>query len=213
MTPDHHDEYGEILRRALHAEAEKVVPSPDGLERIRAGVEQRRGRRFGAAWLTDRLTTSWGRPLLAAAATIIVVAVGVSAPQTIDRITAARGDGPADGDNRPAATFTESVQPGQSNLPAPATRPGQSAAPTPGVSGSPTPTAPQGPPGCLPGQDPGTTGSTATPTPGPPAPSCQPPEDEPEQPPVTDSPTPPDPTQSDPVTPPPPSPSPVADPP
>ncbi|MEO3868357.1 hypothetical protein ABGB18_05950 [Nonomuraea sp. B12E4] len=35
------DEYGDVLRRALRAEADTVVPSPDGLEIIRARIERR----------------------------------------------------------------------------------------------------------------------------------------------------------------------------
>ncbi|MEV4802211.1 hypothetical protein AB0K18_19535 [Nonomuraea sp. NPDC049421] len=35
------DEYGDLLRRALRAEADAVVPSPDGLEIIRARIERR----------------------------------------------------------------------------------------------------------------------------------------------------------------------------
>lgn len=43
------DEHGEILRRVLRAEADAVVPSPEGLEIIRARIE-RRGLR-GLFWL------------------------------------------------------------------------------------------------------------------------------------------------------------------
>ncbi|MFI6734555.1 hypothetical protein ACIBI9_16630 [Nonomuraea sp. NPDC050451] len=35
------DEHGDLLRRALRAEADAVVPSPDGLEIIRARIERR----------------------------------------------------------------------------------------------------------------------------------------------------------------------------
>ncbi|GAA2358046.1 hypothetical protein [Nonomuraea africana] len=43
------DEHGDILRRVLRAEADAVVPSPEGLEIIRARIE-RRGLR-GLFWL------------------------------------------------------------------------------------------------------------------------------------------------------------------
>ncbi|WP_157247988.1 hypothetical protein [Nonomuraea typhae] len=48
------DEYGDILRRVLRAEADAVVPSPDGLEIIRDRIERRGVRgvfwwRIGAA--------------------------------------------------------------------------------------------------------------------------------------------------------------------
>jgi hypothetical protein len=36
------DAYGDALRRALHAEADAVAPSPDGLDRIRARAAQPR---------------------------------------------------------------------------------------------------------------------------------------------------------------------------
>ena len=35
------DEYGDVLRRVLRAEADTVVPSPEGLEIIRARIERR----------------------------------------------------------------------------------------------------------------------------------------------------------------------------
>lgn len=168
MTSDHHDEYGEILRRALHAEAEKVVPSPDGLERIRAGIEQRSQRRFGLAWFTDRFATTWGRPLLAAGAALIIVAVGVSAPQTIDRITAAAGggDNPSGDGGNPAVTDTMPGVPGQPLGPGSTDRPGQRPNTVPSGSVTPTPTAPGGGPGCVGGepQDP-STAATSTPAP------------------------------------------------
>ncbi|MFI7613970.1 hypothetical protein ACIBP6_22335 [Nonomuraea terrae] len=48
------DEYGDLLRRALRAEADAVVPSPDGLDIIRARIQRRSARslfwwRAGAA--------------------------------------------------------------------------------------------------------------------------------------------------------------------
>ncbi|UBU15721.1 hypothetical protein [Nonomuraea gerenzanensis] len=48
------DEYGDLLRRALRAEADEVVPSPEGLQIIRARIERRGARnlfwwRAGAA--------------------------------------------------------------------------------------------------------------------------------------------------------------------
>lgn len=180
MTSDHHDEYGEILRRALHAEAEKVVPSPDGVERIRAGIERRSQRRFGLAWFTDRFTTTWGRPLLAAAAALIIVAVGVSAPQTIDRITAAGGNGPSGEGDRPAATDTMPGNPGQPYGPGNSDRPGQHPNSVPSGSPSPSQGGAGGGPGCVGGEpeDPGVTAATSTPTPGAVAPSCSTPPDD-----------------------------------
>jgi len=52
MTFPPDDEYGELLRRALRAEADSVVPSPDGLEIIRGRIDQRglRGLRHMLWW-------------------------------------------------------------------------------------------------------------------------------------------------------------------
>ncbi|HEY9523265.1 MAG TPA: hypothetical protein VIR33_08495 [Thermopolyspora sp.] len=60
---DSPDEYGEILRRALRAEADTVVPSPEGLEIIRARIEQRGPRGF-----------FWWRAAGAAAGAVLVAA-------------------------------------------------------------------------------------------------------------------------------------------
>jgi hypothetical protein len=68
------DEYGERLRRVLHAEAEAVTPSAEGLERIRGKITKRRERRFGA-WFT----VPWLRPLAAVAASLAIAGVAVSA--------------------------------------------------------------------------------------------------------------------------------------
>jgi hypothetical protein len=68
------DEYGERLRRVLHAEAEAVTPSPEGLEQIRGKINKKRERRFGA-WFT----IPWLRPLAAVAASIAIAGVAVSA--------------------------------------------------------------------------------------------------------------------------------------
>jgi hypothetical protein len=68
------DEYGERLRRVLHAEAAAVTPSPEGLEQIRAKIAEKRERRFGA-WFA----LSWLRPLAAVAAAIVIAGIAVSA--------------------------------------------------------------------------------------------------------------------------------------
>ena len=73
MTQPFDDEHGERLRRALHAEAEAVTPSPEGLERIRTKINQRHERRFGFS-----LAMPWLRPLAAAAAAIVVCVIAVS---------------------------------------------------------------------------------------------------------------------------------------
>ncbi|MGI5203116.1 hypothetical protein ACQEU6_16265 [Spirillospora sp. CA-108201] len=104
MTTDPHDEHGEILRRALHAEADSVNPAGDGLERIRARVADGRRRRFGLGRLGparfgfDRFTVNWARPLLAVAAAVLIAGLGVTAPQTIDLIQQSVGNSSQSGD-------------------------------------------------------------------------------------------------------------------
>lgn len=68
------DEYGERLRRVLHAEADAVAPSAEGLEQIRTKIAERADRRF-TAWLA----APWLRPLAAAAAAVCLAVVAVSA--------------------------------------------------------------------------------------------------------------------------------------
>jgi hypothetical protein len=68
------DEYGDRLRRALHAEADAVTPSPEGLEQIRTKINKRRERHLGL-WFA----APWLRPLAAVAAAIIVCVIAVSA--------------------------------------------------------------------------------------------------------------------------------------
>ncbi|MEU8382256.1 hypothetical protein [Streptosporangium sp. NPDC048865] len=66
---DSPDEYGELLRRALSAEANSVVPSPDGLEVIRGRIE-RRGLRRLVWW---RAGASVAGAVLVAATVVMVV--------------------------------------------------------------------------------------------------------------------------------------------
>lgn len=104
MTTDPYDEHGEILRRALQAEAESVIPSDDGLERIRARIADGAGRRSGLGrfglgrFAFDRFTVGWARPVLAVAAAVAIAGLGVTAPQTIDLIQQSVGSkGPSEG--------------------------------------------------------------------------------------------------------------------
>lgn len=64
------DEYGDVLRRALRAEADEVVPSPDGLQIIRARIEERRARRHLLWWRAG--ASAVGAALVAA---VVVAAV------------------------------------------------------------------------------------------------------------------------------------------
>jgi hypothetical protein len=74
MTQPFDDEYGERIRRALHAEAEAVTPSAEGLERIRTKINQRHERRFG--WFA--YSAPWLRPLAAVTAALAVCFAAVS---------------------------------------------------------------------------------------------------------------------------------------
>ncbi|MEV4253736.1 hypothetical protein AB0J52_11275 [Spirillospora sp. NPDC049652] len=97
MTTGPHDEHGELLRRALHAEAERVIPAPDGLERIRARAaeRERERRRFPSRFGWEWFTANWTRPVLAVGAAVAIAGLGVSAPETFDLIQSPMGnDGP-----------------------------------------------------------------------------------------------------------------------
>ncbi|MFB4266885.1 hypothetical protein [Nonomuraea sp. GTA35] len=63
------DEYGDLLRRALRAEADAVVPSPEGLEIIRARIS-RRGVRNLFWW---RVGAAAGSAVLVAGAIVMAV--------------------------------------------------------------------------------------------------------------------------------------------
>ncbi|MFA1550058.1 hypothetical protein [Actinomadura chokoriensis] len=171
MTTDPHDELGEILRRALHAEADAVNPASDGLEHIRARIADGRRRRFGigrfgpARFGFDRFTVNWARPVLAVAASVAIAALGVTAPQTMNLIQQTVGNnGPSgggqnnsDGDRTDAQgnpEFPDPSSPGSSpsgapsasSTSAPSSKPGLSSCriPPPSVgaaSGSPGATA------------------------------------------------------------------------
>jgi hypothetical protein len=144
------DEYGDVLRRALHAEADAVMPEPDGLERIRGRIAARE-RRDGWGWLT----TSWARPVLAGAAALLLAALAVSAPPAIDKITSAGDQSTASRSAHPRGTLGERGSPGSSNLAnpggpqlpprssssAPGAVPPSSLSPCPTPSASPTVTA------------------------------------------------------------------------
>ena len=79
-----YEEYGDVLRRALHAEADGIMPTPDGLERIRTKIGEKE-RRFGWNWFT----ASWIRPAVAAGAALGLTFLVVSAPPAIQQITSA----------------------------------------------------------------------------------------------------------------------------
>ncbi|MEV5751893.1 hypothetical protein AB0L00_29090 [Actinoallomurus sp. NPDC052308] len=85
------DEYGERLRRVLHAEAEAVTPSPEGLEQIRGKIAKKQERRFGA-WFT----IPWLRPLAAVAAAVVITGVAVSTTPALKTFVQTGHFSPAD---------------------------------------------------------------------------------------------------------------------
>ncbi|MCW2883764.1 MAG: hypothetical protein QOE54_724 [Streptosporangiaceae bacterium] len=147
---DPFDEYGEILRRALHAEADSVMPAPDGLERIRERIGDRhrapmagpsRPWRLRRGWFSE----SWARPLLAAGAAAFVALLAVSAPPAIHGITSAGDRGPAAHD-----TPRHGGEPGggTSNGRQYPPYPGVQTIPRPTIAVTPTPTPASGTPSC-----------------------------------------------------------------
>ncbi|TMR10831.1 hypothetical protein ETD86_37850, partial [Nonomuraea turkmeniaca] len=76
------DEHGDFLRRALRAEADAVVPSPDGLEIIRARIERRGVRNL--FW--------WRAGAAAASAVLVAGAIVMAVPELRTQIT----NGPVD---------------------------------------------------------------------------------------------------------------------
>ncbi|MBO3750322.1 hypothetical protein J5X84_29935 [Streptosporangiaceae bacterium NEAU-GS5] len=101
MTFTSDDEYGGLLRRALRAEADSIVPSPEGLDIIRGRIE-RRGIR-GLLW--------WRIGAAAAGAVLVAGTVVMVVPElrksVIDQVTTVPADngtsiGDASGTSRPA---------------------------------------------------------------------------------------------------------------
>ncbi|MGJ6960755.1 hypothetical protein ACSDR0_02515 [Streptosporangium sp. G11] len=132
---DSPDEYGELLRRALSAEANSVVPSPDGLEIIRGRIE-RRGLRWLVWW---RAGASVAGAVLVAATVVMVV------PQFREQvIPQVSTEGVRYAESTPPVDGSATSRP-----PAPASQPPSNHAPLPAVSRSgpgstmlpPTPTA------------------------------------------------------------------------
>ncbi|MBB2912159.1 outer membrane biosynthesis protein TonB [Streptosporangium becharense] len=146
---DSPDEYGELLRRALNAEANSVVPSPDGLEIIRARIE-RRGLRNLMWW---RVGASVAGAALVAATVVMVV------PQLREQVIPEVSTG--------EVNFTESTPPDLSATSRPPAPPAPTPLPAvsrptnaPSATPSPTPTRSTSP-------SPRPTTPRATPTPSP----------------------------------------------
>jgi hypothetical protein len=160
------DEYGEVLRRALRAEADQVMPSMEGLERIRSRTQGKAPAGW-AAWFA----ASWTRPLMAVGAAVVLALLAVSAPPAINHITSFashQGSAPhrprtSPGDGTSGDVGTNAVPPG--GLPSRRSQP--AVPPVPGAPGSQSP--------CLFAQTPDSGQSTAKKSPTPsPSPSGRP---------------------------------------
>jgi hypothetical protein len=127
MTPPFDDEYGDRLRRALHAEAEAVTPSAEGLERIRSKISTRHERRWGFL----SYSTPWLRPFAAVAAALAVCIVAVSVTPALANFVQTGHFSPDAGSNGNNSSTKDGHSQGQ-------VQPGNPSSPVP--SGSPTPT-------------------------------------------------------------------------
>jgi len=106
------DRYGDALRRALRAEADRVSPHGDGLERIRAR--------------TARRSRAWWQPALAALSAAAVVGVGAGAAYTVfqqdgdpDRVDIATTGSPTSEDAQTVEASPKPVETGPSKWPDP----------------------------------------------------------------------------------------------
>jgi hypothetical protein len=128
MTQPFDDEYGDRLRRALHAEAEAVTPSAEGLERIRSKISTRHERRWGFL----SYSAPWLRPLAAVAAAVVVCVVAVSVTPALANFVQTGHFSPDAGSNGDNSSTKDGHSQGQ-------VLPSGSSSPVP--SGSPSPTA------------------------------------------------------------------------
>ncbi|MFI7634342.1 hypothetical protein [Nonomuraea sp. NPDC049400] len=172
------DEHGDILRRALRAEADAVVPSPDGLEIIRARIERRGVRNL--FW--------WRAGAAAASAVLVAGTIVMAVPQLRTQIinsqpvenqtsrlpsnsSTTRSQEPPP--SEPPQDQHPVVVPEVSKSPSPrptkraesTSRPSPTPTPTPTPTACPTPQSEQA--------DPPSDCPTASPTPPPPSPSVE----------------------------------------
>jgi hypothetical protein len=126
MTQPFDDEHGDRLRRALHAEAEAVTPSAEGLERIRSKINQRRERRLGFF----SLSAPWLRPLAAVAAAVFVCVVTVSVTPALANFVQTGHFSPNSGGGNGRTTTSDGSSQGEVS-------PSGSGSPSPSMSPSP----------------------------------------------------------------------------
>jgi hypothetical protein len=159
MTQPFDDEHGDRLRRALHAEAEAVTPSAEGLERIRSKISKRHERRFGFI----SYSTPWLRPLAAVTAALVVCFAAVSVTPALANFVqtghfSPDSTGGNGGDMQNSGRSHGQVLPDDSSTPVPSGSPSPSS-PRPTNNGSHVVSG-----SCPPGED--TVTPSSTPAPG-----------------------------------------------
>ena len=125
MTQPHDDEYGDVLRSVLRAEAEEVTPSAEGLERIRTRIADRSARRLW--WQMP-----WIRPAMAVGGAFLLASVVMVGTPGIRGAVIAAFNGQS---NTPQSKGTTPYHPPTNN----------GGYPTNAGSGTPSPTGSQGP--------------------------------------------------------------------
>ncbi|GGK71666.1 hypothetical protein Ppa06_29870 [Planomonospora parontospora subsp. parontospora] len=177
---DSPDEYGELLRRALSAEADSVVPSPDGLEIIRARIERRGLRRL--TWWRAGASVA-GAALVAASVVMVVPGLREQVAQItfsgdVKPVTPAHTDlsgtsrplPPKNGQVPPAVTRSGAPPPPapeESRRTTPSPPPQPTPDPTRKPTPTPTPTCPTATAEAVPVEPPAECEETATPAPTP----------------------------------------------
>jgi len=93
MTFHSDEEYGEFIRRAMRAEADSVVPSPEGLDIVRSRIANKRMGLRGIFW--------WRIGVSVAAAALVSGTVVMLVPELRDQVAQTTGIGisPVNDDN------------------------------------------------------------------------------------------------------------------
>jgi len=141
MTFTSDDEYGDVLRRAMRAEADSIVPSPDGLDIIRGRIE-RRGIR-GLLWWRVGAAAA-GAVLVAGTVVMVVPELRNSVIQQVTTEPVGNGTssgGDASGTSRPAPPIKiTTAGPSQAVSGGPRVVPTAGGTQLPSPKGSPDPT-------------------------------------------------------------------------
>lgn len=125
MTQPHDDEYGDVLRSVLRAEADEVTPSAEGLERIRSRIADRSARRLW--WQMP-----WIRPAMAVGGAFLLASVVMVGTPGIRGAVIAAFNGQS---NTPQSRSSTPYHPPTNN----------GGYPTNAGSGTPSPTGSEGP--------------------------------------------------------------------